>query len=166
MSRKHKHRHAMVIAVDSNYLPMLEVSRRHAMTALATGRAQVLDLSTWAKLGLGEVVGRAFNVIVFPKTKAIADFRLGIGRGNAGILHRDSHTCQYCGGRAGTVDHVQPKCQGGKTSWDNLVACCRSCNQKKGGRTPAEAGMKLLASVRSPRFHLMERFQTLVRGAA
>jgi hypothetical protein len=158
----------MVIAVDSNYLPMLEVTRRHAMTALATGRAQVLDLGTWAKLGLGDVVGRSFYVIVFPKTKAISDFRLGFGRGNAGILHRDDHVCQYegCHNRATTVDHVTPKCQGGKTSWDNLVGCCRSCNQRKGGRTPAEAGMKLKASVRSPRFHLLERFQTLVKGAA
>jgi len=161
--RNHKHRNASVIAVDSNYLPMLEVSRRHAMIALATGRALALDVKTWATMGLKDVAGKAFNVIVYPKAKAIPTFRLGFGRGNMGILRRDEFVCQYegCNHRATTVDHVIPRCQGGATSWSNLVGCCHACNASKGGRTPEQAQMRLKHPVRSPKWHLMEQFHQL-----
>ena len=43
-----------------------------------------------------------------------------------------------------TYDHVTPRKQGGETKWDNIVAACRSCNDKKGARTPEQAKMKLL----------------------
>lgn len=63
------------------------------------------------------------------------------------ILVRDHHTCQYCGNRFGaselTLDHVMPRSRGGSNSWENLVACCRRCNNRKGDRLPDEAGMKL-----------------------
>ena len=63
-----------------------------------------------------------------------------------GILIRDTHTCQYCGRRASdlTVDHVLPRSRGGRTAWTNLVTCCDQCNARKGNRTPAEAGMRLI----------------------
>lgn len=163
-NKSHKHRQAAVIAVDANFLPMLEVSRRHAMIALANGRAQVLDLRTWTRLGLGDVAGRPIHVIVYPRARAIQDVRLGFGRGNRAILRRDDFTCQYegCSSKATTVDHVVPRCQGGKSTWANLVGCCRACNEKKGGRTPEQAGMRLKGTVRSPKFHLMEKFRSLV----
>ena len=165
--RHHKHRQSTVIAVDRNYLPMLEVSRQHALVAMATGRAHALDIKTWAKLGITEVWGRPIHVIVFPHAKAISEVKLGFGRGNSAILRRDDHICQYqgCNRRATTVDHVIPRCQGGKSTWDNLVGCCRECNSKKGGRTPEEAGMKLKGSVRSPKFHLLDRFNRLMASA-
>lgn len=61
------------------------------------------------------------------------------------IIRRDGHQCQYCG-RGDvtlTVDHVIPKSKGGNDSWENLVAACVSCNNRKGDRTPSEAGVKL-----------------------
>ena len=63
------------------------------------------------------------------------------------ILARDNFECQYCGcelgSREATLDHVVPRSQGGKTSWENIVCCCTTCNRKKGGRTPVEARMLL-----------------------
>jgi 5-methylcytosine-specific restriction endonuclease McrA len=64
------------------------------------------------------------------------------------------------------VDHVIPVCQGGGTTWQNLVACCLACNQRKGGRTPEQAAMQLKAQPKGPRAHLFERFETLVREAS
>ena len=49
-----------------------------------------------------------------------------------------------------TYDHVLPRTLGGKTSWDNIVIACVPCNQKKGGRTPHEAGMRLMRPPRRP----------------
>ncbi len=69
--------------------------------------------------------------------------RIMISRKN--IIRRDRFRCQYCGGRDGlTVDHVVPKSRGGKDTWENLVAACTRCNNKKGSRTPDEANMPLL----------------------
>ena len=66
--------------------------------------------------------------------------------------------CAYCGKAipisAATVDHVQPICQGGESTWDNLVTCCISCNQRKGSRTPEQAHMKLLIRPFTPKVRL------------
>jgi len=59
------------------------------------------------------------------------------------VMERDFFLCGYCKGKATTVDHIIPKCDGGGSSWLNVVAACQRCNQKKGGRTPESAGMKL-----------------------
>lgn len=64
------------------------------------------------------------------------------------IFARDSNRCQYCGKKFATselsLDHVNPRSQGGDTSWENIVCCCVKCNVKKGGRTPVQAHMHLI----------------------
>lgn len=62
------------------------------------------------------------------------------------ILRRDGFKCAYCG-RSDiplTIDHIIPKAHGGDDTWENLVAACTICNNKKGDRTPEEAKMRLL----------------------
>jgi 5-methylcytosine-specific restriction endonuclease McrA len=71
------------------------------------------------------------------------------------VLLRDDYKCAYCAARGGpemTVDHVYPKSRGGKGSWENLVACCQTCNGRKRNRTPDEAGMALLRKPYRPNF--------------
>jgi len=64
------------------------------------------------------------------------------------IFGRDGNRCQYCGSRFSTgelsLDHVLPRSRGGQTTWENIVCACVRCNVKKGGRTPEEAGMKMV----------------------
>jgi len=60
------------------------------------------------------------------------------------VLRRDGNRCQYCGHRERlTLDHVVPRSRGGPDAWDNLVAACVPCNNRKGNRTPDEASMPL-----------------------
>lgn len=51
------------------------------------------------------------------------------------ILIRDDFQCQYCGKaltlNTMTIDHVIPKCRGGAHHLENVVAACKSCNNKK-----------------------------------
>lgn len=71
------------------------------------------------------------------------------------IYARDSSRCQYCGKRFPTtelsLDHVLPKSQGGKSSWENIVCCCVKCNVRKGGRTPEQARMHLISKPIKPK---------------
>lgn len=66
------------------------------------------------------------------------------------VIARDRSRCCYCPphsarkpARELTFDHVLPRSKGGKTTWLNIVMACRSCNRKKGSRTPQQAGMKM-----------------------
>lgn len=71
------------------------------------------------------------------------------------VLARDDHTCQYCGVRFPparlTIDHVIPRSQDGGTTWDNIVCACHRCNVRKGGRTPAQAGLRLIRKPVKPK---------------
>ncbi len=71
------------------------------------------------------------------------------------IFARDKNRCQYCGKVFPTselsLDHIIPRTQGGKNDWKNIVCACTNCNKHKGGRRPAEAGMKLIREAVKPR---------------
>lgn len=70
------------------------------------------------------------------------------------IFLRDDFTCQYSGVKLPesqlTLDHVMPASRGGRSSWDNLVACSTQINTMKANRTPKEAGLKLLRAPYQP----------------
>lgn len=52
------------------------------------------------------------------------------------VFLRDGYQCQYCGvavtRSSATLDHVLPTSHGGKTTFENTVCACSSCNAKKG----------------------------------
>ncbi|TAK37894.1 MAG: HNH endonuclease [Lysobacteraceae bacterium] len=68
---------------------------------------------------------------------------------NTALFARDQQLCLYCGREYPrqqlTRDHVVPLSRGGRDSWENVVAACFHCNSRKGGRTPQQAAMPLLA---------------------
>lgn len=75
------------------------------------------------------------------------------------VYLRDKFTCQYCGKRLPpeklTYDHVIPRQQwnpknGTPTKWENIVAACFTCNNKKANRTPKQAGMFLIKEPTKP----------------
>jgi 5-methylcytosine-specific restriction endonuclease McrA len=61
------------------------------------------------------------------------------------VFLRDGFTCQYCEARRPapelTFDHVIPRARGGRTSWENVVTACGSCNLRKGSKLPRECHM-------------------------
>ena len=71
------------------------------------------------------------------------------------IYARDNNRCQYCGKsfptRELTIDHVVPRVQGGEHTWHNLVCACIACNTRKGGRTPHQAGVRLIRKPTRPK---------------
>lgn len=80
------------------------------------------------------------------------------GKQRLRILMRDKMKCQYCGARGTqfdlTLDHISPRSRGGRSDAENLCAACKTCNQRKGDRTPDEARMPLLATPSALRYGL------------
>lgn len=75
---------------------------------------------------------------------------------NRTLFKRDANLCLYCGiqfqTRDLTRDHITPLSQGGRDRWRNVATACRRCNNHKGGRTPEQAGMQLIAVPFTPTY--------------
>ncbi len=135
-----------VIVLNAGYEFMGLISWRRAMTLLFSGKVEVLKESD----KVVRTVSKSFRVpAVIRLLKFIRQiYRREVPFSRKNVLIRDAFTCQYCGddfiSSELTVDHIIPKVQGGENRWNNVVACCRVCNVKKGGRTPRQAGMSLI----------------------
>ncbi len=159
-----------MLLLNRYYVPVCTTTVRRGIVLLYAGNAQVLDadgttydFTHWRQLpivngdpGIPTVnsalrVPRVLQLVRFDRMPRT---RIRLSRRN--LLLRDDQQCQYCGARPGVrhlnVDHVWPRSRGGPHSWDNLVISCRSCNLKKGQRTPEEAGMKLVRRPQRPRW--------------
>ena len=75
---------------------------------------------------------------------------------NRTLFKRDANLCLYCAmqfqTRDLTRDHITPLSQGGQDTWNNVATACRRCNNHKGGRTPEQASMQLIAVPFSPTY--------------
>lgn len=59
------------------------------------------------------------------------------------IFNRSNGKCVYCGAKAAEIDHIVPRSKGGTNSVYNLVASCKSCNEKKSNLTLKAFGKKM-----------------------
>jgi 5-methylcytosine-specific restriction endonuclease McrA len=101
----------------------------------------------------------SMNLPAVLRLKSRVNHRRQESRFNKNILFmRDSYRCQYCNRKVHktrlTIDHIIPKCKGGGTTWDNCVACCAGCNNKKGNKTLQEVGFKLIKKPKKPKTRL------------
>jgi len=146
---------AYALVLNASFEPIHFVSWQRAIQLLFQGKAEVIEESEreirTVRFSIRvPAVLRLITYIPLSKKRQIVRF----SREN--IFLRDNYQCQYCGKKLNkghlTLDHVTPVVQHGKKSWENIVSSCKPCNQKKGGRTPHEAGMKLLRKPTQPRW--------------
>ncbi len=75
---------------------------------------------------------------------------------NRTLFKRDANICLYCAMRFPTRDltrdHITPISRGGADAWTNVATACRRCNNFKGGRTPEQAAMQLIAVPFTPTY--------------
>src|ERR1700747_66078 len=143
--------HALVL--NASFEPLHVVTWQRAIQLLFQGKVEVveesdLEVRTVRMTIRVPAVLRLLNYVPLTRRKQIVRFS------RANIFLRDHHRCQYCNGKNVknnlTLDHVIPIVQGGQKSWDNIVTACKPCNQRKGGRTPQQAGMQLVRRPRQP----------------
>ena len=132
-----------VLVLNQNYEPLNICQVRRAIGLILNGKAEVIQNNSSIVRSptfsmISPSVVRLAHMVKRPRPLA----RLTRQR----VFSRDDYTCQYCGrqSRELTLDHVVPRYRGGEHSWENVVSACKSCNQRKAGRTPQEAKMKLL----------------------
>lgn len=135
-----------VLVLNASYEPLNITSWKRAIVLLLKDKAEQLEHNGKVlRLGLPlPTVIRLRNYVNIPYKE------IPLTRRN--ILHRDGHSCQYCGyhGDELTLDHIVPRSRGGQDTWDNIVTACMRCNVKKGNRTPREAAMPLRTTPRRP----------------
>ncbi|HIE03498.1 MAG TPA: HNH endonuclease [Candidatus Latescibacteria bacterium] len=139
-----------VLVLNQNYEPLSICSAKRALVMVFLGKAEVVE-----EAGTVHTVSRALPLpSVVRLWMYVHKPRNDIPLTKRNILRRDGHRCQYCGTTQGpmTVDHVIPKDMGGKDTWENLVCCCVRCNNRKGNRTPEQAGMRLIRPPKRPNF--------------
>jgi len=159
-----------VLVLNRSYLPIHVTNVKRAFGMVYQGIARIVDdqyrtfdFDSWRELGVtvhGDHIGLIDRLIRVPRVIVLSGYdrvpkrRVRFNRYN--IYSRDNCTCQYCGSNLPkkelNLDHVVPRSKGGKSSWENVVCSCFRCNRKKGGRTPQEAGMKLIRPPRRPRW--------------
>lgn len=151
-----------VLVLNRSYFPVHVTNVRRAFCLLYRGVARVVDeqyrtfdFHSWAELSIAvqeEGVHTVDRVIRIPRVILLTAYdrlpKRQIRFSRLNILIRDNYTCQYCGRRLKrnqlNLDHVLPRSQGGKTTWENVVTSCHICNHKKGGRKPSQAGIQLI----------------------
>jgi len=156
--------HRPVLVLNASYEPINVCAARRAIILVLKGVATAEEQSHIA-------VRSAVQSMDLPSVIRLTGYRRiphqtrALSRKN--ILIRDRFTCQYCARTLPasdlTLDHVVPRSRAGETAWENLVACCHQCNNRKGNRTPEEAGMRL---VRQPRPFSLHTSRHLMRMLA
>jgi 5-methylcytosine-specific restriction endonuclease McrA len=143
------------LLLNASYEPLRVITWQKAVVLLVKGKVEViasydrsiravsitLELPSVLRLLRRARINRRFHQIPFSR---------------ANIYLRDRYQCQYCAERFSatelTFDHVIPASRGGRKDWENIVTCCIQCNRKKGGKTPEQAGLKLIRQPSRPSY--------------
>ena len=141
------------LLLNATYEPLKVVHWQKAITLLCQGKVEVIseyDRDIRA-VSISFKLPSVIRLVRYIRIKRRFDT---VPFSRANIYARDHHTCQYCGDTPVaedlTFDHVVPIAQAGRKDWENIVTCCITCNRRKGGRTPAESGMRLIRMPRRP----------------
>lgn len=126
-----------VLLLNATYEPLAVIPFRRAVLLILDEKAEVVSeaadrfiRSQRLRLNMPTVVKLKHYVRVPYKSQ------LPLSR--KAVFVRDNYKCQYCDAKAVEIDHVYPKCLGGRDTWENLVAACRDCNGRKADRTLKE----------------------------
>jgi 5-methylcytosine-specific restriction endonuclease McrA len=155
--------HAPVLVLNASYEPINICAARRAIVLVLKGVAMAEE-ENGHFLHAARFTLRVPSVIRLLEYRRIPHQTRALSRKN--ILLRDRNTCQYCGEVVSsgdlTLDHVVPRSRGGASSWENLVACCHTCNRRKGNQMPIEAGMKLMREPHAFNLHTSRHIMRLM----
>ena len=143
------------LLLNATYEPLKVVSWKKALVLFFQGKVEVLEEynreihSISLTVKLPSVVRLLYRIHTAHGHRQVKFSRVN-------IFTRDKYACQYCGKKCRTeeltFDHLVPIAKGGRKTWENIVTACVRCNHVKSGRTPEEAGMKLIKKPHRPKW--------------
>jgi 5-methylcytosine-specific restriction endonuclease McrA len=147
------------LALNASFEPLTIVSARRAVRLVLDGKAEILEEEE-DRLFRSEREVMPCPAVIRLVRYVHVPYRFRRQVTNTFLFARDEYTCQYCGRHKSelkgrqflTRDHVLPVSRGGTNHWDNVVTSCSPCNNRKGGRLPREAGLRLLVEPSEPNY--------------
>ncbi|MFO7177837.1 MAG: HNH endonuclease [Pseudomonadota bacterium] len=170
-----------VLLLNRHFAPVSVATVRRAFVLLFCGAARAVDHDgetydfqgwlTQPVRSADDLLPTVSGCIRVPRVLHLLRYdrspRIAVRLTRRNLMIRDQFQCQYCGRRPAhrdlNVDHIVPRSRGGQDSWENLVVSCRTCNLRKGRRTPAEAGMRLLSVPQRPRWSTAMQIRLVTR---
>ncbi|MCK5614677.1 HNH endonuclease [Candidatus Pacearchaeota archaeon] len=155
-----------VILLNNDYSYLNTISWKKAICLMFKGKVEVVKATN-------TVITNAERTCEIMVPKIIRLFRLvrsiykaKVPFSKRNILFRDQFTCQYCGVKKKklTIDHVMPTSRGGKSTFENCVASCETCNHGKSDRLPREAKMFLRRQPHQPTIMEFIRIEMKILG--
>ncbi|MFH1763454.1 MAG: HNH endonuclease [Gemmatimonadota bacterium] len=140
------------LALNASYEPLTVVPVRRAVRLVLDRKAELLEADD-ARAFRSERTELPFPLVIRLVRFVQVPRRFRRQVTNTFLFARDDYSCQYCGRHRSelkgrqflTRDHILALSRGGSNSWENVVASCSPCNNRKGNRLPEEVGMQLLS---------------------
>lgn len=129
------------LLLNTDYRPIAAVSGHKAITLVLVGKAEVIE--EYSEVCHSQHFDMPVPSIIRLRYHVKVPYRTVIRLTKKGLLARDKGRCAYCSNKATTIDHIRPRSRGGKHTWQNVVACCKACNQTKGNRQLSELNWQL-----------------------
>ena len=162
-----------VLVLNKFFFPVDTTSVKRAFLMLYLGAAKAVDMNyetfdfeSWSEISSlkkSETIRPVSKTIKIPRVIIVLRYdkvhskEVKFNRYN--IFKRDRSVCQYCKNSFPknelSIDHVVPKSLGGKTTWENVVCCCLTCNRRKGSNFLSETAMSLSTKPIKPSWELL-----------
>jgi 5-methylcytosine-specific restriction endonuclease McrA len=162
-----------VLVLNKFFFPVDTTSVKRAFLMLYLGAAKAVDMNyetfdfeSWSEISSlkkSETIRTVSKTIKIPRVIIVLRYdkvhskEVKFNRYN--IFKRDKSVCQYCKNSFPknelSIDHVVPKSLGGKTTWENVVCCCLTCNRRKGSNFLSETAMSLSTKPIKPSWELL-----------
>jgi 5-methylcytosine-specific restriction endonuclease McrA len=146
----------MTLLLNATYEPLRVVNWQKAIALLWQGKVEVLEVYD-REVHAVSISIKLPSVMRLLKMVRLKESHRAVKFSRINIFTRDGYACQYCRHKFRTeeltFDHVVPIAKGGRKTWENIVTACWRCNNKKSGRTPDEAGMRLMKKPVKPRWN-------------
>ncbi len=131
-----KHSNTLVLNADcqpKGFLPLSTIGWRDAIADVWSGAASVMhEYEDW-EVHSPRLTMKVPSVIILTN---YVNLKKWVPWSKENLKLRDNYTCQYCLTKFPasllTFDHVHPHSMGGPTTWENIVAACSPCNNKRG----------------------------------
>jgi len=140
-----------VVLLNADYSYLNTVKWKKALTLVVKGKVSVVKYSKniiVSASGMVMKIPLVMKLIKFIRTV----YRTRVPFSKKNVMIRDGMKCVYCGTKNTrlTIDHIIPKAKGGKSTFENTVAACKPCNNKKGSKLCSEVKMYPNTKIYSP----------------